>query len=109
VSLRNDISAISHAPSCICTQTCIHDISHIHVVSHVRVCVHISEGAIAHEVASINRLVKIIGVFCKRALYKRLYSAKEIYDFKELTNRSHRIPCINSMTEMSHEAYQCHP
>ena len=84
VSLWNDHSAISHAPSCICTQTCIHDILHIHVVSHVRVCVHMSEGAIAHGVASINRLVKIIGVFCKRALYKRLYSAKEIYDFKSL-------------------------
>ena len=42
-------------------------------------------------VASISRLLKIIGLFCKRALQKRLYSAKETYDFKEPTNRSHPI------------------
>jgi len=33
----------------------------------------------------------MIGLFCKRALLKRLYSAKENYDFKEPTNRSHPI------------------
>jgi len=27
---------------------------------------------------------EIVGLFCKRALSKRLYSAKETYDFKEL-------------------------
>jgi len=43
-------------------------------------------------VATISRLLKIIGLFCKRALYKRLYPAKETYDFKEPTNRSHPIP-----------------
>jgi len=31
-------------------------------------------------------LLKIIGLFCKRALYKRLHSAKETYNFKEPTN-----------------------
>ena len=40
----------------------------------------------AYEVATIRRLLKLIGLFCKRALYKRLYSAKETYDFKEPTN-----------------------
>ena len=34
---------------------------------------------------------KIIGLFCKRALYKRQYSAKETYNFKEPANRSHPI------------------
>jgi len=34
---------------------------------------------------------KVIGLFCKRALQKRLYSAKETYHLKEPTNRSHRI------------------
>ena len=29
----------------------------------------------------INRLLEIIGLFGKRALQKRLYSAKETYDF----------------------------
>ena len=32
---------------------------------------------------------KIIGLFCKRVLLKRLYSAKETYNCKEPTNRSH--------------------
>jgi len=43
----------------------------------------------------MSRLLKIIGLFCKRALYKRLYSAKETYDFKEPTNRSHTIPALD--------------
>jgi len=42
-------------------------------------------------VATISRLLKIIGLFCKRALENRLYSAKETYDFEEPTNRSHPI------------------
>ena len=47
--------------------------------------------------ASISRLLKIIGLFCKRALQKRLYSAKETYDFKEPTNRSHPIAVCEKM------------
>jgi len=46
---------------------------------------------IHYGVATISRLLKIIGLFCKRALEKRLYSAKETYNFKEPTNRSHPI------------------
>jgi len=42
-------------------------------------------------VASTSRLLKIIGLFCKRALQKRRYSAKETYNFEEPTNRSHPI------------------
>jgi len=48
-------------------------------------------GYVCYGVATISRLLKIIGLFCKRALYKRRYSAKETYDFKEPTNRSHPI------------------
>ena len=40
-------------------------------------------------VATISRLLKIIGLFCKRALSKRRYSAKETYNCEESTNRSH--------------------
>ena len=40
-------------------------------------------------VAMISRLVKIVGLFCKRALIKRWYSAKDTYHFKEPTRRSH--------------------
>jgi len=48
-------------------------------------------GYVCYGVATISRLLKIIGLFCKRALYKRRYSAKETYDFKEPTNRSQPI------------------
>jgi len=44
----------------------------------------------------ISRLLIIIGLFCKRALEKRRYSAKETYNFKEPTNRSHPIAEILS-------------
>jgi len=40
---------------------------------------------------STYELNRIIGLFCKRALYKRLYSAKETCNFKEPANSSHPI------------------
>jgi len=46
-----------------------------------------------HSAATISRLLRIIGLFCKRALQKRLYSAEENYNFKEPTNRSHLTHC----------------
>jgi len=45
----------------------------------------------AYGVATISRLLKSIGLFCKRALWKRLYSAKETCNCKEPANRSHPI------------------
>jgi len=48
-------------------------------------------GCCYYGVATISRLLQIIGLFGKRALYKRLYSAKETYDLKEPTNRGHPI------------------
>ena len=39
--------------------------------------------------ATIRRLLKIISLFCKIVLSKRLYSAKETYNFKEPADRSH--------------------
>ena len=44
-----------------------------------------------YGVATISRLLKIIGLFCKRALQKRRYSATETHNFKEPTNHSHLI------------------
>ena len=38
-------------------------------------------GSYTYGVATISRLLKIIGLFCKRILQKRLYSAKETYNF----------------------------
>jgi len=44
-----------------------------------------------YGVATMSRLLKIIGLFCKRDLIKGRYSAKETYNLKEPTNRSHPI------------------
>jgi len=44
-----------------------------------------------YGVATMNRLLRIIGLLCRRALEKRLYSAKETYILKEPTNCSHPI------------------
>ena len=51
-----------------------------------------------------SRLLKITRHFCKRALWKRLYSAKETYNLKEPTNRSH--PIIRHMNESYHTREQ---
>jgi len=42
-------------------------------------------------VATDSRFDKIIRLFCKRALQKRRYSAKETYNFIDPTDRSHPI------------------
>jgi len=79
------------------THTHTHTYTHTHtpcaVKSHspaalARFCLYFP----TYGVASISRLLKIIGLFCTRALQKRLYSAKETYNFEEPTNRSHPIP-----------------
>jgi len=44
-----------------------------------------------YGVALVSRIDKIIGLFCKRALQKRQYSAKETYNFIDPTHRSHPI------------------
>jgi len=43
----------------------------------------------------------MIRLFCKRALYKRLYSAKETYICKEPTNRSY--PTVQFAMELTFE------
>ena len=49
-----------------------------------------------------SRLLKITCLFCKRALWKRWYSAQEAYNLKEPTNRSHPIVywCIHVCVHM---------
>ena len=51
----------------------------------------VAQGAVGYGVATSSRLLEIIGLFCKRALSKRQYSAKETYNFKQPTTCSHRI------------------
>ena len=57
-------------------------------------CRHVRENT---DSVRSSRLLKITGPFCKRALSKRLYSAKETYDFKEPTNHSHLIGEVGSL------------
>jgi len=47
-----------------------------------------------YGVASIRGLLKIIGLFCRRALYKRRYFAKETYNLKLTSIRFHPIRYI---------------
>ena len=42
----------------------------------------------------------MIGLFCKRALQKRLYSAKETSHFKKPANRSHPIVVLMSFSSV---------
>ena len=76
---------LSDAFICVTWLINVRDMTHLHVW---RAC---DMTLCWFAVASIRRLLKIIGLFCKRALYKRRYSAKETYHFKEPTNRSHPI------------------
>jgi len=50
-----------------------------------------------YGVATVSRIDKIIGLFCKRALQKRRYSAKDTYILIDPTDRSHPIlkECVN--------------
>jgi len=48
-------------------------------------------SVVCYGMATMRRLLKIIGLFYKRALWKRLYSSKETYKFKESTNWCHPI------------------
>ena len=41
-----------------------------------------------YGVATISRLLNIVGLFCKRALSKCPFSSKKTYNVKEPTNRS---------------------
>jgi len=70
------------------TQTQIHTRTLTRTRAHTE-----GDTTYTYGVATISRLLKIIGLFCERALQKRLYSAKETYNFKEPTSRSHPI-CI---------------
>jgi len=56
-------------------------------------------------VATISRLLQIIGFFCKRALWKRRYSSKETCDFKEPTISS---PVISVMVTCTFKQLRNH-
>jgi len=43
---------------------------------------HMNVSWVMYRVATCSRLLKIIGLFCKRALWKRRYSAEDTYNFR---------------------------
>jgi len=95
-----------------CTNMCIHTYIWCTLVVHrcerERACVSaFTPLRLSYGVASISRLLKIIGPFGKRALYKWRYSAKETYDFKEPTNHSHPIVHILRHRMKRHELRVC--
>jgi len=52
-----------------------------------------------YGVASVSRIDKFIGLFCKRALQRRRYSAEETYNLIDPTNRSNRILVLQRTCE----------
>jgi len=52
---------------------------------------HCMQSLHSYGVASVSRIDKIIRLFCKRALLKRRYSAKETCNLIDPANRSHPI------------------
>jgi len=85
-------------------QSRIHTHTHTHIIYQAHTRTHAQSHTLAYGlhvyvnvllysygVASVSRIDKIIGLFCKRAVYKGLYSAKETCNLIDPTNRSHPI------------------
>jgi len=88
----------AHVHSFVCARERIHSNTHaqssapMHTYRSTHKGRRRSHSAHTYGVATISRLLKIIGLFYKRALEKRRYFQKETYNSKEPTNRSHPIP-----------------
>jgi len=70
---------------------CIYICVLTYIRTYVYTIAYLNTRPYQYGVVMIGWLLKIIGLFCERALQKRLYSAQETYNFKEPTNRSHPI------------------
>jgi len=89
-----------------CVYTCTRIYVHLnHIIGNDKHT--LNSHANPYGMATISRLLKIIGLFCKRALQKRRYSAKETYHFKEPTHRSHRIVRTRTHNTLHHTAPNC--
>jgi len=58
------------------------------IYTHIQIC---TFTYIYYGMATISRLLKIIGLFCRISSLFKGFFAKETYDFKGPTNRSHPI------------------
>ena len=77
-----------------CVSVCVCIVMYLYIYIYTYLCVY----SCIYGVATISRLPKIIGLFCKRALEKRQHSAKETFDFKEPTNCSHPVVSLEDST-----------
>jgi len=57
---------------------------------------------LTYGVATTSRLLKMIGLFCKRALQKRPIFSKETCNLKEPSNRRHPIMPSHIATHVHH-------
>jgi len=88
----------------------LHPLLHAYIHTHPFTCMHICTRPyvyfnIHHSqygVATISRLLKIVGLFCRISSLLQGSFAKETYNFKEPTNRSHPIRDIYSYIHSSH-------
>jgi len=78
------------------------DISH----SYTSLFIHViaRQSIYTYGVANIIRLLKMRGLFCKRAVWRRWYSAKETCNFKEPTHRSRPIEPVNQGDAMTSDS-----
>jgi len=80
--------------ACVCVCVCMN--IYICVYIYIYICIYVREYTCiyiytplqavcpCYGVATISRLLEFIGLFCKKALYKRLYSTKETYNLRSL-------------------------
>jgi len=80
----------------LCVAVCCSVLQCVAVCCSVSQCVAVAAfgipWALSYGVATISRMLKNIGFFCKRDLQKRPIFCKETYIFKHPTHRSHPIP-----------------
>jgi len=91
---------------------CMYSSIYIHmyiIYLYIYICIlHSHTCLYLYGVATTSRLLIITGLFCERALIKRWYSAKETYNFKEPTNRSHPISFFASSYSAIYASFLCY-
>ena len=72
-----------HTRMCVCVCVCV--FLCVFVTCIFRSVFGDTKIQLCYGVATISRLLRFYGLFCKRALLKRRYSANETYNLKEPT------------------------
>jgi len=79
---------------CMCVRE-VQELQEMRAHTYIHCCIPCKTSPL-YGVALVSRIDKMIGLFCKRALQKRRYSAKETCHFIDPTDRSHPI-CLASL------------